>query len=240
MSRIFFTGDTHNSLEINRLSRKNFSFGRELNKDDIVIVTGDFGFPWDGSKTDEYWLNWIEDLSFSVAFCDGNHVNFPLLYQYPTETWCSGLTHKLRPHIHHLIRGEVFNINTFSFFVFGGARSVDKVYRKEGKTWWPEEIASRQEMEHGISNLEKINYKVDYIITHCAPNYLVDKLFPYENQHDEMSNYLEKAVRARTAFKSWWLGHYHIDRSYDNQKYNILYNDIIELLPDGSIMVVNN
>ena len=239
MNRLFFTGDTHNSLEIKRISRKNFSLGRELNKEDLLIVLGDFGFPWNGDKTDKYWLNWMEELPFSIAFCDGNHVNHPLLAQYPEEKWEGGRTHVLRPHIHHLMRGEIFNFCEYIFFVMGGARSVDKIYRKEGKTWWPEEQPNRAEQENGVNNLEKVNYKVDYILTHCAPNYLIDKLFPYENQHDDTTNYLEKVVRARTEFKRWFMGHYHIDRSYDDQKYNILYNDIIELLSDGTIRVVN-
>lgn len=139
-----------------------------------------------------------------------------------------------------LERGEIFNINNQTFFCFGAARSVDKAYRKEGISWWPEEQGSREEMERGVNNLEKYNFQIDYILTHCAPNYLVDKLFPYENQHDDTTNYLEKCVRQQVEFKRWFLAHYHIDRSYDNQKYNILYNDIIELLPNNEIKVVNN
>lgn len=139
-----------------------------------------------------------------------------------------------------LERGEIFNINNQSFFCFGAARSVDKIYRKEGISWWPEEQASREEYENGINNLEKHNFQIDYILTHCAPNYLVDKLFPYENQHDDTTNYLEKCIRQQVTFKKWFLAHYHVDRSYDNQKYNILYNDIIELLPNGEIKLINN
>lgn len=234
MGRLFITGDTHNDLEINRISRKNFPMGKDLNKNDLLLVAGDFGFPWDGSKSDEYWLDWMEDLPFSVAFCDGNHVNFSLLYQYHLNKWCGGMTHILRPHIHHLMRGEIFHLCGHSFFVFGGARSVDKIYRKEGKSWWPEEIASYQEMENGINNLEKNNFNVDYILTHCAPNRIVDILFPYENQHDTMSSYLEH-VCIRTTFDKFFCGHYHINRNYNNQKYNIIYNDIIELCPNGEI-----
>ena len=238
MPRIFITGDTHNNLEINRLSRKRFPLGRELSKQDILLIAGDFGFPWDGLKSDEYWLNWIEDLPFSIAFCDGNHINFPLLYQYPTEFWNGGQTHLLRPHIHHLMRGEIFNLNNQTFFTFGGARSVDKVYRIEGKSWWPEEIASYQEMEYGINNLERYNFNIDYILTHCAPNHIVDILYPYENQHDTMTSYLEHICQ-RTKFNKFFCGHYHLDRNYDNNKYNILYQDIMELTSDGKLIKVN-
>ena len=40
-------------------------------------------------------------------------------------------------------------------------------------------------------------------------------------------------------FKKWFCGHYHVDRTIDN-KYFILYKDIIELLPNNEIKVVNN
>lgn len=238
-NRIFITGDTHNNLEINRLSRKRFPLGRELSKQDIVLVAGDFGFPWDGLKSDEYWLNWIEDLPFSVAFCDGNHINFSLLYQYPTELWNGGQTHILRPHIHHLMRGEIFNFKDKKMFVFGGARSTDQYRRKEGISWWPQEQASYQECDYAAENLRKHNFQIDYILTHCAPNYIVDKLYPYENQYDSTTNFLEKFVRMSCKFNMWVMGHYHLDRNYDNNKYNILYQDIMELTLDGQLIKVN-
>lgn len=182
----------------------------------------------------------MEDKNFTTIFIPGNHENYHLLRTFPVEQWHGGIVRKIRPSVIMLERGEVFNINNQTFFCFGAARSVDRVYRKEGISWWPEEQASREEYENGINNLEKYNFQIDYILTHCAPNYLVDRLFPYENQHDDTSNYLEKCVRQQVTFKKWFLAHYHIDRSYDNQKYNILYNDIIELFPDNTIKVVNN
>lgn len=166
-------------------------------------------------------------------------MNYPLLNTYPVEEWCGGKTHVLRPHIRHLMRGEFFTINNQTFFSMGGARSVDKMYRKEGSTWWPEEIPSWNEMDYAANNLRANDFKVDYILTHCAPNCIVDKLFPYENQHDDITNFLDKFVRMTTEFKSWFMGHYHVNRTYDG-KYIILYEDIVELLPNNKIKVVNN
>ena len=233
MGRLFLTGDIHNYLDIKRLSFKNFPLGRELNKNDIIIILGDFGFPWDGKSADNYWLDWIEDKPFSLAFVDGNHVNFNLLYQYPEEQWMGGRTHILRPHIHHLCRGEVFTFNNQTFFTFGGARSIDKARRKEGTSWWPQEMPTAAEMSYGADKLYEYKYKIDFILTHCAPNYIVDILYPYENQHDDITNYFEKIVRQDVKFDKWFCGHYHVDRSYDDQKYNILYEDILEIMSDG-------
>lgn len=31
------------------------------------------------------------------------------------------------------------------------------------------ELPNEEEMNNGIKNLEKVNYKVDYVIFHCCP-----------------------------------------------------------------------
>lgn len=239
MSRLFITGDKHFPAEYKCLSFKYWPLGRELSREDYVIILGDFGICWDNSKEENWWLDWFEDRPWTTLWIDGNHQNFPLLYSYSLGEWNGGCTHILRPHVRHLCRGEIFTLNNNTFFCMGGARSIDRMYRTEGKSWWKEELPNRLEMEHGIDMLADQQYKVDYILTHCAPNYLVDKLFPYENQHDDISNYLEKCIRQQTFFKKWFMGHYHIDRSYDNQKYNIIYHDIIELMPDNTLVCVN-
>ena len=46
MSRIFLTGDTHIPIDISKLNSKNFPEGKNLTKDDYVIVLGDFGLLW--------------------------------------------------------------------------------------------------------------------------------------------------------------------------------------------------
>lgn len=52
MSRIFITGDTHGSYDIQKLARKNFPEGKTLTKDDYVIICGDFGCVWGGELVD--------------------------------------------------------------------------------------------------------------------------------------------------------------------------------------------
>ena len=158
MSRIIFTGDIHGSIEAKRLSFKNFPEGRNLTKDDYVIICGDFGCVWDGSNCDKYWLNWLEDRPFTTLFVDGNHENFNLLtnWEYPVKEWNGGLIHPIRPSVLHLMRGQIFTIENKTFFTMGGATSVDKYHRKENISWWPQEIPSYEEMGRGVDNLEKM------------------------------------------------------------------------------------
>ena len=42
----------------------------------------------------------------------------------------------------------------FSIFTFGGATSVDKMYRTENISWWKAENASKSEMDYGVNTLE--------------------------------------------------------------------------------------
>lgn len=233
MSRLFFVGDTHGSIEINKLSFKHFPLGRELTKEDIVCICGDVGLVWDNSRTDNYWQNWCEDLPFTVVGCLGNHENYNLIRQMPTEIWNGGLVRKIRPHVMFLENGEIFNLNGHSIFVMGGATSLDKTYRKEGKSWWPQEIPSYQEFEYASNNLKKHDFKVDTIVSHCAPNSIIDATYKFLPFHDSVTNYLEKFVNENVAFQNWFIGHYHTDRTIYN-KFHILYDDFIELLPDNT------
>jgi len=52
---IFVTGDLHAEIDVSKLNNRNFKEGKNLTKNDFLIITGDFGFVWDDSKTDEYW-----------------------------------------------------------------------------------------------------------------------------------------------------------------------------------------
>lgn len=53
---IYVTGDVHGTAECgaSRFSSRSWPHGRTLIRGDIVVVAGDFGFIWDGSRTDKY------------------------------------------------------------------------------------------------------------------------------------------------------------------------------------------
>ena len=99
-----------------------------MTKDDYVIIYGDFGGVWDvggESKGEKYWLDWFEGRSYTLLFVDGNHENFDRLNGYPVKEWHGGKVHELRPHVMHLIRGQVFEIDGKKIFTFGGVSSHD-------------------------------------------------------------------------------------------------------------------
>ena len=135
MGRIYVTGDIHS--EPDRFNMENFPEQKELTRDDYMIICGDFGLVWaedKESKRETWWLDWLEDKNYTTLFVDGNHENFTRLNSLPVEEWHGGRVHKVREHIIHLMRGEMFDLGGKKIFAFGGARShdIDGFCLKEG------------------------------------------------------------------------------------------------------------
>ena len=120
---IWVTGDTH--ANFTRFTPAYFPEMMEMVKSDITIVAGDFGAVWHGDRRDDIQLALLEDLPFTVAFVDGNHENFDALTKYPVKEWNGGTVQFIRPHVIHLMRGQVFELNGLTYFTKGGAYSHD-------------------------------------------------------------------------------------------------------------------
>lgn len=245
---IYITGDTHSNFI--RFNEDNFPVQEEMTKDDYVIICGDFGGVWtfeEESNREKEALNWLNNKKFTTLFVDGNHENFTRLYNYPVKEWHGGKVHKIRESVLHLMRGEIFDINNKKFFAFGGAKSHDiqdgilnldeeeKIYqyRKRGAyfrirdySWWDLELPTKEEMENGIKNLEKANYGIDYIVSHCCPTN-IQTLLNLSYKKDILTDYLQE-VSEKCEFKKWYFGHYHDNRQINSQ-FALLYTDIVPL-----------
>lgn len=220
---IYVTGDIHANLDIGKLSTKRFPQQKQLGKNDYLIILGDFGLVWDGSNEEMYWRNWLSQKPFTTLWLDGNHENFDYLKSFPEVAMFGGTVQKIAPDIYHLLRGQVFTIEGKTFFVMGGAASHDRHHRKEHISWWKEEMPSSLEMESAINSLDKVGWKVDYVLTHCAPRSVQTMLEPwYEN--DPLVSFLDR-VRSDLTFKRWYFGHYHVDKRI-NEQFFALYNRI--------------
>lgn len=239
---IYVTGDTHCPKDMHKLNTTNFPEQRQMTKDDTLIICGDFGAVWErGSGEDRFWLNWLDDKNCTVVFCDGNHENFDLLYEYPIVEWNGGKVHQIRESVFHLMRGEVYTIEGKTFFVLGGAMSLDKQYRKEGISWWSQEIPSPEEMAHAMTNLINNGLKVDYIITHDAPSRVVKYLG--FNPH-ETSDYVIKmfynlldTIALHIDYKKWYFGHFHMDVNCEayGKEFVGVYNKIVKIEEDNKL-----
>lgn len=166
---IYITGDIHRNPV--RFSSRFFPEGKDMTKDDYVIVCGDFGLIWDyeeESSEEKYWLDWLDNKPWTTLFVPGNHENYDRLYGiddpmllkcwlynnlteeqkdrlfvgYPEKTWHGGVVRELRPSVLMLDRGYVFELCGKKFFSFGGASSHDI---SDG-ILFPEYLASSTEM----------------------------------------------------------------------------------------------
>lgn len=251
---IYFTGDTHCSFErfYNRGLARNY---HKLTENDYVIVCGDFGLCWAKSKEFEYNCDFFTRKKFTILWVQGNHENYDMIAEYPVEEWHGGkVRHIVRNKVILLERGQVFNIDGETFFTFGGASSHDiqggilnrddldfatnrrkaiesgLPFRINHESWWKEELPSATEMQEGLYNLIKCNYKVDYVITHCCSTsmqrilegYLERTLVP-----DTLTDYFQD-LEEKLEYKHWFFGHYHLDIDIDD-RHTLLYYSIIPL-----------
>lgn len=223
---IFVTGDMHADIDIRKFTSDSFPQGQRLTKDDYVIVCGDFGLCWDGTGREKWWTKWLQAKPWTTLFVDGNHENFDMLFQLPERPMFGNTVRELAPSIYYLPRGEVFTIKGKTFFAFGGARSHDKEYRKEGVSWWPQEMPTYQEMCHGIDSLDEIDWKVDYVLTHCAPSDIQAKIKSWY-ETDTLTQFFNRVYPDLT-FRKWFFGHYHYDKQLDN-KFEGLYHKINQI-----------
>lgn len=225
---IYVTGDTHGLEDFYKL---HIFAGQhpELTKDDYVIIAGDFGGVWSEQTLTES-LRYYTHLPFTVLFVDGNHENFDIINAYPVETWKGGKVHKIKPDVIHLMRGQVFEIEGKTIFTFGGATSIDKMYRTEGRSWWRQELPTFEELDEGVANLKRYGNKVDYIITHSCS----ERAFAYPaisknvvkfNCHEvQMLSYIDDIA----SFGHWYFGHFHTDAQLGG-KYTALYDRVVPL-----------
>lgn len=117
MNRVYITGDIHG--DPSRLSINSFVEQKELDKNDYVIIAGDFGLIWSqdpNNKNEKYWLNWLDNKPFTTLFVDGNHENFDRLNNFPISEWKGGRVHKIRESVIHLMRDEFLYVNKFKCF----------------------------------------------------------------------------------------------------------------------------
>ena len=248
----WITGDTHG--DVRRFSTSIFPEQKEMTRNDFVIILGDFGLVWSNEKEERYWLEWLNSKPFTTLFIDGNHENFDLLYNYPVVDFHGGKAHKIKDNVYHLMRGHVFDICGKKFFAFGGARSHDisdgilnpddyddindfkKAYNKlrkkgaffrvKGISWWEQEMPTNEELERGKQSLMAVDNKVDFVITHCAPQE-VASLLGFTDR-DKLTWYFNELIWDGLQFDKWFIGHLHLNKQVMG-KFICMFEQIIRI-----------
>ena len=232
INSVYLTGDIHG--DIRRLLRID---DEQMTKEDIIMVLGDFGVVWkENSDRTLTLLELLSQKNFTTAFVDGNHENFKEIKKLESIVyWNGGYIGVLPFGIIHLLRGEIYNLGGKRIGVCGGANSVDKIWRKEGRSWWAEEEISEDDVKDFEANLNNGDYrenKIDIMLSHDAPANIIPVVKLYSGINDGAISNSQKQldkIDQMADISKWYFGHWHID-TVINEKFICLYKSIIKII----------
>ncbi len=223
---IYVTGDTHGDAA--RLSTQTL---RPLKENDTLIICGDFGFLWNGDKKEEKILRELGSRKYNICFLDGTHENFDLLREAPKVPWKHGTAQVIYGNLRRLMRGEIYHIEGQKIFTMGGGESPDMEMRAGTERWSREEMPSREELFHGLENIEKANFAVDLILTHEPP--LKTKEFLSMDTGTQirvsaLNTYFDEIGKI-CRYKKWYFGSLHLDKVI-SRSHTAVFRDIRDAL----------
>lgn len=166
---IYITGDKHGDMKC----FKPFSDKVGTALDDVMVILGDAGL--------NYYLNHLDILTKDMLkyipmtfFCvHGNHEERPYNiggYKIVDFMGAKAYVEDMFPNIWFAKDGEIYNFNGKKVICIGGAYSVDKDYRLAmGYKWYKSEQPNAEIKDFVINQLDKVNWKVDYVMSHTCP-----------------------------------------------------------------------
>lgn len=173
----------------------------------VLLSVGDFGIgPWpcDKKSFTDVVDRWLVQHDAHLLVTPVNHENYDRLDSSPRDD--AGMI-VLGVRLRALPRGYRWTLGGVRFGSLGGAVSVDKMHRAEGKTWWPQERITQADIDAlGDESL-------DILITHEVPQSVpvVGQLEvdPYiAGEADEGRQLVIEAVN-RTRPAAVFSGHWH-------------------------------
>ena len=137
---IYATGDTHASFQ--RFNMEIFPEQKTMNRNDIVLIAGDFGGIWAQTephplrperdrqkvlKNENYRLDWLQEKNCTFCYVLGNHENWNRYDsdEFEIVDFYGGKAHRIRENVYHLMSGYVFDFGGYTVYAFGGACSHD-------------------------------------------------------------------------------------------------------------------
>lgn len=228
---IYITGDTHRYFD------KVYCACAELatTPDDIMIILGDAGINYYLGESDEALKEELHGYPITLFMIHGNHEERPSeIDSYEIKRWHGGLVYyeEKYPNLLFAMDGEIYDFEGRTAIAIGGAYSVDKYTRlASGEPWFFTEQPSDEIKEYVERQLEKANWRVDFVLSHTAPKkYEPTYAFiPGLNQNtvDRSTEEWLDTIEERLDYDRWYCGHYHVDG--EECALRIMYNDIEEL-----------
>ena len=153
---VYIAGDWHANFGFVENLLENLN---HFNTSRTIIHVGDLGI-FGESDLDEF-DDLLDEYGFNLYWVDGNHENFDLMEKYNID---DGGLRQMRSRIWHITRGTQFMVDGVRWAALGGAASIDRQYRKQGVSWWPQEYITDEDVENAC-----MGEKVEVMITHDTP-----------------------------------------------------------------------
>lgn len=205
-TRIMLQGDVHgDSVAVER------GYGAALSAGcDAYVQLGDFGW-WPHTDWGYTFVENVKALAVAgelpILFIDGNHDNHPDLWRSHVGVTAEGF-HQLAERFFYLPRGLRFRWQGVGLLALGGGHSVDVHLRQPGKSWWPTELLSQEEIARATAG----EIPVDIVLSHECPDGVdlgIDFWpIPLAERSRRDVGAIVDAVRPRKLFH----GHYHVRR----------------------------
>lgn len=106
---------------------------------------------------------------------------------------------------------------------------LGKMFRINNESWWKQELPSEAEMIEGIDNLDRVNNRIDYVISHCLPDSINAIIFMEKYRVDRLTQYFQELLDNHLEFQHWFSGHLHFNRKI-NPRFSVLYEQIIRVI----------
>lgn len=203
-ARIAIAGDWHSDrayavAAIDHAARRNAA---------TLVHLGDFGYDF----TDDYLDALDAALSahdMVLGFVDGNHENFDTLLGLPVDA--DGMRY-LRDRIIHLPRGFRWEWGTTRCLAVGGAYSIDRILRVPGRSWWPQETLTAQQVRSiTTAGPADVMFCHDCPCGIVVPGAALDRYYcpPGEQQRSEVHRALLRSIVDVVRPARLWHGHFH-------------------------------
>lgn len=227
MSKLLVTGDTHCQIDIGKLTTKRFPYQKELTKDDVLVVLGDWGAIWYGDKRDNYMLKWWEQKPWTTFVVLGNHCNYDAIEKLPIDTAFGAPVRRVSDSIVIAETGNIYTICGKKCLVLNGANSHDMWCRKAGVNWWAQESITQDAANKALISLAMVNDKIDYFFTHTCGGIGSAMCGHTPDSSDQWVDYVMNHLPANGEWKHF-CGHMHRDMCVTDRT-KIVYQDVILL-----------
>ena len=214
---VYITGDAHR--DFSRL------YKLKENKDDMLIVLGDAGINYYLNEEDIRYKEYLKKFKLKIFCIRGNQEERPENINTYKEVKMFGgkvFIEEDYPNLIFAKDGEIYNIDSKSVLVIGGAYSVDKEYRlMYGHRWFKDEQLTKEEMD---TILEKVKGKhFDIVLTHTCPyKYEPREVFMQgldQSKVDKSMEHFLDEIEENISYDKWYCGHYHTEKQIDKLEF---------------------